>query len=148
MKTSSQQDQWIREAAQKSQVPEQVIRSIMKIESGGRHYAANGQVLRSEQNALGAMQVLRGTAINMGVHNPENPRANIMAGAKYLSYLNNYLRANGNWAMVATAYHQGEGTVSNALSKARKSGNGGTFITYAITLVTIQKFLFLFTFYV
>ena len=85
------EDPWgpyIHEAASRFDVPELWIRSVMRVESGGRLYH-NGELVTSNAGAMGLMQVMPATYDELRArHNlgddPFNPRDNILAGTAYL----------------------------------------------------------------
>ena len=64
---------------------------------------------RSNRGAVGLMQLVPKTGTWLGAKDLTNPTQNIMAGAKYLKYLND--RFNGNQDKVIAAYNAGEGNV-------------------------------------
>lgn len=64
---------------------------------------------RSNRGAVGLMQLVPKTGRWLGATDLTNPTQNIMAGAKYLKYLND--RFNGNQDKVIAAYNAGEGNV-------------------------------------
>jgi soluble lytic murein transglycosylase-like protein len=64
---------------------------------------------RSNRGAVGLMQLVPKTGLWLGAKDLTNPTQNIMAGAKYLKYLND--RFNGNQDKVIAAYNAGEGNV-------------------------------------
>jgi soluble lytic murein transglycosylase-like protein len=64
---------------------------------------------RSNRGAIGLMQLVPRTGHWLGATDLTNPSQNIMAGAKYLKYLNE--RFNGNQDKVIAAYNAGEGNV-------------------------------------
>jgi soluble lytic murein transglycosylase-like protein len=64
---------------------------------------------RSNRGAVGLMQLVPKTGRWLGATDLTNPTQNIMAGAKYLKYLNG--RFNGNQEKVIAAYNAGEGNV-------------------------------------
>jgi cell division septation protein DedD len=85
------EDPWgpyIREAAAKYDMPEQWVRSLMRVESGGLEYR-NGQLTTSTVGAMGLMQVMPATydmlrdRYNLG-DDPYDPHDNIMAGVAYM----------------------------------------------------------------
>ena len=85
------EDPWgpyIREASAKYDIPEQWIRSLMRVESGGHEYV-NGKLVTSSAGAMGLMQVMPATydilrdRYNLG-DDPYEPHDNIMAGVAYM----------------------------------------------------------------
>jgi hypothetical protein len=79
---------YIRQASTRFDVPQQWIRAVMHVESGGHEYL-NGQLTTSSAGAMGLMQVMPDTyqelraQYNLGP-DPYNPHDNIMAGTAYL----------------------------------------------------------------
>lgn len=86
------EDPWgpyIQEANLRFGVPDAWIRAVMRQESGGRQWGADGGPVTSSAGAMGLMQVMPGTyAILQRQHglgaDPYEPRSNILAGAAYL----------------------------------------------------------------
>jgi len=64
---------------------------------------------RSNRGAVGVMQLVPKTGRWLGAQDLTNPSQNIMAGARYLKYLND--RFNGNQDKMIAAYNAGEGNV-------------------------------------
>lgn len=86
------------------------------VESGGRQYDSNGNVITSSAGAIGIMQLMPGTASDEGV-NPYDPEQNFAGGEAYLQQL--YAKY-GDWPTALAAYNWGPGNVDNALA----SGSG------------------------
>jgi soluble lytic murein transglycosylase-like protein len=61
---------------------------------------------------MGLMQLMPGTAADMGVSDPWDPYQNIMGGTRFLRILAN--RFNGDMPKVLAAYHAGGSSVSKA----------------------------------
>jgi soluble lytic murein transglycosylase-like protein len=93
----------IREAARVYQLPEAFIRAVMRVESD---FDPN---VVSRVGAMGLMQLMPGTAANMGVRDPFDPRENILGGVRYLRVLANGF--NGDLVLTIAAYNAGEGAV-------------------------------------
>ncbi len=63
----------------------------------------------SSSGALGLMQLMPGTAAELGVQDPFDPRQNIDAGARFLGDL--MVRYRGDAELALAAYHSGPATV-------------------------------------
>lgn len=74
-------DQVVREAAIKNRLDPDFVSSVIKAESNFKVHAV------SKKGAQGLMQLMPGTAAQLGVADPFDPRANIEAGAAHLSAL-------------------------------------------------------------
>ena len=95
----------IKEASQKYGVPEYIIKAVIDEESGGRYD------VKSPKGALGLMQLMPGTASQLGVTDPLDPYQNIMGGTKYLASLyKDY--GNGSWERTFIAYNWGPGNLT------------------------------------
>jgi hypothetical protein len=93
------------QAADKFQLPGAFVRSVMKAESGFRPNAV------SPKGAIGLMQLLPGTARELGV-DPRNPRENANGGAQYLRELLARYESDPNQVLLAlAAYNAGPGAV-------------------------------------
>jgi hypothetical protein len=91
----------IQAALQQGLEPE-FVRSVALIESG------IDQRVISEKGAIGVMQLMPGTAGQLGV-NPWSVDQNVLGGATYLRQL--LLRYNGDSALALAAYNAGPGAV-------------------------------------
>ncbi len=78
---SGRYDQYIEEAAQKYDVPFSLVKAIIKVESDFDPNAI------SRCGARGLMQIMPGTASDLGVTNSFDPRENIIGGVRYLRKL-------------------------------------------------------------
>jgi len=93
----------ISEAATRHGLDPDLIRAIIQIESGWISDA------RSPKGAIGLMQLMPETSSSLAVSNPFDPKANILGGTKYLSWL--LERFRGNLVLALAAYNAGPGKV-------------------------------------
>ncbi|MBN2194165.1 MAG: lytic transglycosylase domain-containing protein [Polyangiaceae bacterium] len=96
-------DPYIRQAAGLYQIPEDLIRAVIKVESDFDPRAV------SPKDARGLMQLIPATARRMLVSDPFDPRQNIFGGTRYLRVLANLF--NGDLELTIAAYNSGEGAV-------------------------------------
>jgi len=80
-----------------------LVHAIVKVESDFNPYAL------SKKGAMGLMQLMPQTAVEMKVGNSFNPDDNIDGGVKYLRYLID--RYEGNLSLALAAYNSGETAV-------------------------------------
>jgi soluble lytic murein transglycosylase-like protein len=96
-------DAYIREAASLYQIPEALVRAVIRVESNFDPNAV------SRANARGLMQLIPATAERMLVSDPFDARQNVLGGTRYLRVLANLF--NGNLQLTLAAYNAGEGAV-------------------------------------
>jgi soluble lytic murein transglycosylase-like protein len=96
-------DAAIREAAQLYQLPEALIRAVIRQESDFNPYSV------SSSGAIGLMQMLPATASSMMVADPFDPRQSILGGTRFLRILANTF--NGDLVLTIAAYNAGSGAV-------------------------------------
>jgi soluble lytic murein transglycosylase-like protein len=96
-------DAYIREAATLYQIPEPLIRAVIKVESDFDPRAL------SPANAHGLMQLIPQTAERMMVQDIYDPRQNVFGGTRYLRILANLF--NGDLQLTVAAYNAGENAV-------------------------------------
>src|SRR6185312_14195980 len=93
----------IREAATLYQIPEELVRAVIKVESDYDPRAI------SRAGAQGLMQLMPETAQRMQVRDVMDPRENILGGVRYLRVLANMF--NGNLQLTLAGYNAGENAV-------------------------------------
>ncbi len=96
-------DAYIREAANLYQIPEALVRAVIRVESNFDPRAI------SRANARGLMQLIPATAERMLVTDPFDARQNVLGGTRYLRILANLF--NGNLQFTLAAYNAGENAV-------------------------------------
>jgi hypothetical protein len=97
-------DTWIRQAATLYQIPEELVRAVIKVESDYDPRAI------SRAGAQGLMQLMPETATRMQIHDPFDPRESIFGGTRLLRVLANTF--NGDLDLTVAAYNAGEGAVT------------------------------------
>jgi soluble lytic murein transglycosylase-like protein len=102
----SRYDEWIRQAAALYQIPEQLVRAVIKVESDYDPRAV------SVSGARGLMQLMPDTADRLQVRDIDDPRENIFGGVRFLRILANSF--NGDLELTVAAYNAGEGEVMRA----------------------------------
>jgi soluble lytic murein transglycosylase-like protein len=96
-------DGYIHQAATLYQIPEELVRAVIKVESDYDPRAV------SRANARGLMQLVPETASRMMVTDVFDPRQNIFGGTRYLRVLANLF--NGDLELTIAAYNAGENSV-------------------------------------
>jgi len=99
-------DEWIRQAAALYQIPEALVRSVIKVESDYDPRAV------SSSGARGLMQLMPDTAASMQVRDSHDPRENIFGGVRLLRILANSF--NGDLSLTVAAYNAGPDAVMKA----------------------------------
>lgn len=99
LKRLEKYDNYIDEASHTYGVDKNIIKSVILTES-----AANSKAV-SKANAKGLMQLMDGTAEDMGVKNSLDPKQNILGGTKYLAQM--LRQYNGNLKLSLAAYNAG-----------------------------------------
>jgi soluble lytic murein transglycosylase-like protein len=100
----TQYDAYVTQAAALYQIPEDLVRAVIMVESGYNPRAI------SKADARGLMQLVPSTASRMLVDDVFDPRQNIFGGVRYLRVLANLF--NGDLFLTLAAYNAGEGAVA------------------------------------
>jgi len=93
----------LREAADRTGVPAELLRAVALVESGFNPRAV------SRKGAMGLMQLMPATARSHGVNDPYDPRQSALGGARVLK---NLYESFGNWTQALAAYNWGPGNVN------------------------------------
>ncbi len=112
-------DSYIAESSRRFDIPEEWIRAVMHVESGGRTHL-NGQPITSHAGAMGLMQIMPATYEYLRRRHdlgpdPHHPRDNIMAGAAYIREMYDQFGSPGFLA----AYNAGPGRYGQYLNHGR-----------------------------
>jgi hypothetical protein len=99
-------DQLVQTTAARHNVDPALVRAVMQTESGGNPAAV------SRKGAVGLMQLMPQTALDLGVKNIFSAQENLEAGVKYLRTL--LVRYNGDLDRSLAAYNAGAGAVDRA----------------------------------
>jgi soluble lytic murein transglycosylase-like protein len=98
-------DDLIREASAKFGVPFGLVKAVIAVESGFRPEVA------SRAGAVGLMQLMPGTAKDLGVVDRTDPRQNVLGGTRYLAFLLKHFKDE---ELAIAAYNAGPGRVMRA----------------------------------
>lgn len=116
-------DEYFSLAAATYQVSEALLKAIGKAESGFDPNAVSGA------GAMGIMQLMPGTAANLGVTDPFDPKQNIMGGAKYIAEM---LRTFGSYPdglrLAIAAYNAGPNAVRRAGYRIPQNGETPAYV--------------------
>jgi hypothetical protein len=110
---------YIREASARFDIPEIWVRSLMRVESGGKEFS-NGQLITSGAGAMGLMQVMPNTydelrdRYNLG-DDPFDPHDNIIVGVAYMREMYEVYGSPGFLA----AYNAGPARLDDYLANLR-----------------------------
>ena len=116
------EDPWgpyVREASARFDMPDAWVRSLMRVESGGREYM-NGELITSGAGAMGLMQVMPSTYDGLRDRyalgdDPFDPHDNIMAGVAYMREMYEIYGSPGFLA----AYNAGPARLDDYLANVR-----------------------------
>ena len=99
-------NQLVEQTANRLQMDPELIRAIVRVESGYNPKAV------SSKGAMGLMQLIPATAQRFGVANPFDPQQNLEGGVNYLKYL--MALFGGDLSLSLAAYNAGEHTVQRS----------------------------------
>lgn len=97
--TAGEYEAYIEEAAALYRIPKPLVQAIMAAESNFNPKAV------SPKGAMGLMQLMPGTAAEMFVADPFDPKQNVNGGVRYLRVLANMF--NGDMVQIIAAYNAG-----------------------------------------
>lgn len=99
---SSAYDELIQRMAERYDVPAALIKAVVKTESNFQRHAV------SRKGAQGLMQLMPGTAADLGVRDAFSPEQNVQGGTRYLRAM---MDRYGDWRHALAAYNAGPGAV-------------------------------------
>lgn len=128
---TSPYDEYFALAAATYQVPEALLKAMGKAESDFDPNAVSGA------GAMGIMQLMPGTAANLDVTSPFDPKQNIMGGAKYIAEL---LSTFGSYPdgvrLAVAAYNAGPGAVKKAGYQIPQNGETPAYVEQVMGYLT------------
>jgi hypothetical protein len=98
----SSYDALIQQVARRYEVPAALIKAVVKTESNFQRHAV------SSKGAQGLMQLMPGTAADLGVEDAFSPEENLRGGTRYLRAM---IDRYGDWKHALAAYNAGPGRV-------------------------------------
>lgn len=115
--TPEELDRLVQQTAEKHRVDPQLVRAVISTESNWNAAAV------SPKGALGLMQLVPGTAQQLGVADAFDPAQNVDAGVRYLAMMLD--RYNGDLHRALAAYNAGPGAVdrSGGVPRFRETRN-------------------------
>lgn len=97
--------------------PASIVKAVIQVESGGNPKAV------SSKGATGLMQLMPGTARDMGVKDRFDPQQNVEGGSRYLAV---QLKEFGDKQLALAANNWGPANVKRAMAKVRAEGKRPT----------------------
>jgi hypothetical protein len=121
----------VSEAAHTYRLPPALILSVIRMESN----FVPGAV--SPKGAMGLMQLMPGTAADLGVQEPFCPRQNIMGGSRYLRHLLNCF--DGSLPLAVAAYNAGPNRVAAAGNQIPEIRETKQFVSSVLGLYSLLE---------
>jgi hypothetical protein len=121
----------VNEAASTYRLPPSLILSVIRMESN----FSPGAV--SPKGAMGLMQLMPGTAADLGVQDPFCPRQNILGGSRYLRQMLNCF--DGSVPLAVAAYNAGPHRVASAGNQIPEIKETKKFVSSVLGLYTLLE---------
>lgn len=96
-------EHFIQKAAMVNDLPKELIQAVIEVESGAIASAV------SKKGAMGLMQIMPTTALDLGLKDPFDPNENIHAGSCYLALM--LKKFDGSLSLALAAYNAGANNV-------------------------------------
>lgn len=116
----SDYDPVINDASKETNVPANIIKGFMYVETRGKADAV------SPTGVQGLMQLTGDTADRFGVTDIKDPTQQIHGGAKYIAELSNQFSEYKDPRFALQSYNSGEGAVKKAIAMAKANGDDHT----------------------